>query len=242
MPVGQAGNRIVHREVTKLAFTGSDGGHGAPHVAHHQNDEQHDAHQRDGDKRRHARHDRGAGQPWLTGKVRDGVALSVGECDDALIGGRLSRFARAPCRSSNCRRLPIFASSRSFDGFNRKRNRGAALPWASSSAEPTATAATIAGLLPKRSISAVLRPGFAAFWRGDYRDGFSGMALSRPRIRSIVGEISPPIRSRRDRAGAESTYLICRQGRRSPRYCCRNSRARCRSGDRPIAGHSGRAC
>ena len=86
--VGQAADRVVHREMPQLRFAVGHRFGGAAHVAHHQTDQQREAGERHDDERDHAQHDLAAGRRRLPGEARDRIAPGVGNFSDIVAGGR----------------------------------------------------------------------------------------------------------------------------------------------------------
>src|SRR6185437_8635411 len=82
--VRQAAERIVHGEMAQLRFAVGQRFGGAAHVSDHQGDEQGEAGERDGDKRRHALYHLAAGRRRLPGEARNRVAAGIGDFGDVI--------------------------------------------------------------------------------------------------------------------------------------------------------------
>ena len=86
VPVRQAAQRVVQREIAQPVLAGGDGGRGGAHVAQHEAGEQRKARERDADEGDDGVQDLGARLLRQPGKPRDRLVAAVGERVDVVAG------------------------------------------------------------------------------------------------------------------------------------------------------------
>ena len=124
--VGQAAHRIVQRQMPQLPLAGGDGGGGAPHVAHHQGDEQREADQRHGDEGRTLATIPPPGRVGFQARrAIDVAAARRRAAATALVGRPAPGRRRSRAEPSSCSRSPILPSSRVVDDISRANTIGA---------------------------------------------------------------------------------------------------------------------
>ena len=136
IPVRQAAQRVVQREIAQPVLAGGDGRRGGAHVAQHQAGEQRKARQRNADEGNNGIQDLGARPLRQPGKSRDRLVAAVGERVD-VVAGRLGAAVDHP-QVGELQAVADIGEHALVDGSDRQIRSGAGVAPAS----PTGIAVT----------------------------------------------------------------------------------------------------